>query len=132
MEAEKVDRFLLANEDKFPDNEIPIHRLLNLTPEKETLLENTHFKSPGKLLLISIFFGFWGLDRFLIRDYGKGFVKMTIGVGLITWFIVEIYTGNVGFVNGLGCLFIVDWFLIMKATKRRNMKMLEEIIEKSL
>ena len=51
MEADKVDKFLLANESKFPDYEIPIHKLLNLPPEKETLLEDTHFRSPGKILL---------------------------------------------------------------------------------
>ena len=51
MEADKVDKFLLANESKFPDYEIPIHKLLNLPPEKETLLEDTHFRSPGKIQL---------------------------------------------------------------------------------
>lgn len=34
MEADKVDKFLLANESKFPEYEIPIHRLLNFTPEQ--------------------------------------------------------------------------------------------------
>lgn len=43
MEAEKVDQFLLANEHKFPEYEIPINRLLNLTPEKECLLMTTPF-----------------------------------------------------------------------------------------
>ena len=38
MEADKVDKFLLANESKFPDYEIPIHRLLDLPPEKEAIL----------------------------------------------------------------------------------------------
>ena len=37
MEADKVDKFLLANESKFPDYEIPIHRLLDLPPEKEAI-----------------------------------------------------------------------------------------------
>jgi TM2 domain-containing membrane protein YozV len=128
MEAEKIDRFLMANEHKFPDYEIPINQLLNLTPEKETILENTHFKSPGQLLLISILFGFLGLDRFLIRDWGKGIAKFAVGGGLTIWFIINLYTGITGFISGLGCLFIIDWFLIMKATKRKNMKKLEEII----
>ena len=74
MEADKVDKFLLANESKFPDYEIPIHKLLNLPPEKETLLEDTHFRSPGKILLLSIFLGVTGLDRFLIGNIGKGFL----------------------------------------------------------
>ena len=41
MEADKVDKFLLANESKFPEYEIPIHRLLNFTPEQELILETT-------------------------------------------------------------------------------------------
>ena len=48
MEADKVDKFLLANESKFPEYEIPINKLLNLAPDKEAILENTRFKSPGK------------------------------------------------------------------------------------
>ena len=35
MEADKVDKFLLANESKFPDYEIPIHKLLNLPRRKK-------------------------------------------------------------------------------------------------
>lgn len=52
----------------FRITEIPIHKLLNLPPEKETLLEDTHFRSPGKILLLSIFLGVTGLDRFLIGN----------------------------------------------------------------
>ena len=75
MEADKVDKFLLANESKFPDYEIPIHRL----------------------------------DRFLIGDWGKGIIKLLTG-------------------GGLGIWYIIDWFLIVRATKRKNMERLEEII----
>ena len=37
MEADKVDKFLLANESKFPDYEIPIHRLHVLPPDKKAI-----------------------------------------------------------------------------------------------
>lgn len=109
MEADKVDKFLLANESKFPDYEIPIHKLLNLPPEKETFLEDTHFRSPGKILLLSIFLGVTGLDRFLIGNIGKGFGKLLTG-------------------GGLGIWYIVDWFLITGATKRYNMNKLMTIL----
>lgn len=109
MEAEKVDKFLLANENKFPDYEIPIHRLLDLSPEKEALLESTHFKSPGKILAISFFFGLLGLDRFLIGNIGKGIGKLLTG-------------------GGIGLWWIADWFIVMGATKRYNMNKLEKII----
>lgn len=109
MEADKVDKFLLANESKFPEYELPIHRLLSLTPEKETLLANTHFKKPGKILLASIFLGVLGLDRFLIGDWGKGLGKL--------------FTGG-----GLGIWWLADWFMITGATKRKNMERLQNII----
>ena len=67
MEADKVDKFLLANESKFPDYEIPIHRLLDLPPEKEAILAKNHFKSPICMLSVSCFLGYFGLDRFKSR-----------------------------------------------------------------
>lgn len=109
MEADKVDKFLLAHENKFPEYEIPIHRLLDLVPEKEVLLENTRFKSPGKILTASIFLGMLGLDRFLIGDWGKGGVKLfTCG--------------------GLGLWWIADWFIIMEKTRKKNMEKLIKIV----
>ena len=109
MEAEKVDQFLLANEHKFPEYEIPINRLLNLTPEQEFHLTTTPFKIPGKILLASIFLGTIGLDRFLLGDIGKGIGKLLTG-------------------GGLGLWWIVDWFLITGATKRHNMNILMKIV----
>lgn len=109
MEADKVDIFLLANESKFPEYEIPINKLLNLAPDKEAILENTHFKSPGKLFLLSFFFGMIGLDRFLIGDWKKGIGKLLTAGGLALWWIA-------------------DWFLITGATKRYNMNKLMKVL----
>lgn len=113
MEANKVDKFLLANESKFPEYEIPIHRLLDLSPEKETVLANTRFKSPGDMLLVSFFFGHFGLDRFMIGDKVLGIFKLLTLGGLSTWYLI-------------------DLFLIMRVTKRKNMKKLEEIVKKDI
>ena len=109
MEANKVDKFLLANESKFPDYEIPIHRLLNLTPEQEIILETTRFKRPGRILLTSIFLGILGIDRFLIGDIAKGICKLLTG-------------------GGLGIWWLADWFMITGVTKRKNMEKLNQII----
>lgn len=51
MEADKVDKFLLANESKFPEYEIPIHRLLDLPPEKEAVLVKTVSKAQATCCL---------------------------------------------------------------------------------
>lgn len=109
METDKVDKFLLANEYKFPEYEIPIHRLLELSPEKELLLHKTNFVSPGLILFISVLFGITGLDRFLIGDWGKGLGKLFTAGGFTIWYMI-------------------DWFLITGATKKKNMKKMENII----
>ena len=59
------------------------------------------------MLSVSCFLGYFGLDRFLIGDWGKGIIKLLTG-------------------GGLGIWYIIDWFLIVRATKRKNMERLEE------
>ncbi|MTT25833.1 TM2 domain-containing protein, partial [Parabacteroides merdae] len=49
------------------------------------------------------------LARFLLGDWGKGLIILLTG-------------------GGLGIWYIIDWFLIVRATKRKNMERLEEII----
>lgn len=61
------------------------------------------FKDPTTALLISIFAGAYGIDRFYIGDTGMGVGKLlTCG--------------------GLGIWAIVDWFLIQGATKEKNLE----------
>lgn len=113
MEANKVDKFLLAHESKFPDYEIPIHHLLDLSPEKEAVLAKTRFKHPVDMLLFSFFLGHFGVDRFMLGDKVKGIIKLLTFGGLSVWFLI-------------------DLFLIMGETKRRNLKKLEEIVKKEI
>ena len=61
------------------------------------------------MLSVSCFLGYFGLDRFLIGDWCKVIIKLLTG-------------------GGLGIWYIIDWFLIVRATKRKNMERLEEII----
>lgn len=110
MNAEKVDKFLLLNESKIPDYEISINQLLELDETKEMQLQTSRLISPAMMLLISIFFGMLGIDRLLLGEFKYGFLK------LIT-------------LGGLGLWTLVDWFLIMDATKRHNLKKLNAIIE---
>ena len=56
-------------------------------------------------LIISLFLGYLGIDRFIIGDIGMGIGKLLTG-------------------GGCGIWSIVDWFLIMKATKEKNLQKL--------
>jgi TM2 domain-containing membrane protein YozV len=66
-------------------------------------------KDPTMMLIISILVGALGIDRFLIGDTGLGIGKLlTCG--------------------GFGIWTIVDWFLIMPATKQKNLENLQRLI----
>jgi TM2 domain containing protein len=69
------------------------------------MLQTIQFKDPTTSILISIFAGHLGIDRFYIGDVGMGVGKLlTCG--------------------GLGIWTIVDWFLIMDATRDKNAELL--------
>lgn len=110
MKAEYIDKFLAKNENKFPDFEIPIHRLLELDDKMNVLLEKQSFTNPHMVLLISILFGVFGSDRFINGDIWIGLGKLlTLG--------------------GLGIWAVIDWFRIMDAVKRKNMNKLVDFIQ---
>ena len=70
-------------------------------------------KNPTTALLLSLFFGVMGVDRFYIGDTGLGVTKLlTLG--------------------GVGIWAIVDLFLIQKAARRTNIETMRQIRESIL
>ena len=111
MDAQKVDMFLMTNSSKLPASHIPIirDRLLYMDESKLIYLQTCDFKDPTIILIISVFLGSLGIDRFLIGD-------VALGVGkLVT-------------LGGCGIWMIIDWFLIMDATKKKNQEQLQNIL----
>ncbi len=58
-------------------------------------------KDPTVLLIVSLFLGGLGIDRFMLGDTGMGILKLLTG-GLC------------------GVLTIIDWFTVTKKTKQAN------------
>ena len=112
MEQNKIDRFLSMNKGNFRSIDVvKIENLLELAPdEMSSKLLCTEFKEPMVSLLISIFFGGLGVDRFYLEQIGIGILK------LITF-------------GGLGIWAIVDLFLIMDATKSYNIDKLTTLVD---
>ncbi|MFN6944925.1 MAG: TM2 domain-containing protein [Cytophagaceae bacterium] len=111
MEAQKVDMFIMANNKFFESHQIQSirDRLLQLDESKWISVQSISFKDPTTSIIISLVAGSFGVDRFMIGDTG-------IGVGkLLTC-------------GGLGIWAIVDWFLIMGATREKNMEKLMQVI----
>ena len=111
MEQQKVDMFMMMNNKYFPESQILFirERLLAADESKEGLLHALQFKDPTIALILSVLTGNLGIDRFYIGDTGLGIGK------LITC-------------GGLGIWTIIDWFLIMGATREKNLFRLMSVI----
>ena len=111
MEKSKIDLYLTTNSKYFEPTAIPIIRqkLENATDDALLTLQATELKDPTTMLLISIFLGTLGVDRFMIGDTGIGILKLLTG-GLC------------------GILTIIDWFTISKKTKQVNLSKISMIM----
>lgn len=84
-------------------------RLISLDDSKWSLIQTMQFKDPVISLIVSLLGGALGIDRFIIGDVGLGIGKLlTCG--------------------GLGIWTIIDWFLIMGATREKNMAELQKVL----
>ena len=103
MDQQKIDMFIMTNQKFFPAEKIMYlkDKLRTMDEEKFSLISTIDFKDPTTILLVSIFLGSLGIDRFMIGDTGMGILKLlTLGV--------------------CGILTIVDWFSISKKVKDLN------------
>ncbi|MBI4946405.1 MAG: TM2 domain-containing protein [Bacteroidetes bacterium] len=111
MDAQKVDMFIMANGKFFEAHQVAIirDRLLQLDDLKWATIQTMQFKDPTTSLIVSLLGGSLGIDRFIIGDTGLGIGK------LITC-------------GGLGIWAIIDWFMIMGATREKNMAKIQQIL----
>ena len=101
-----TDSFLSANTANFPSEQLPSlrQRLSQLDDSQANqVIAAANIKSPTTALILSIFLGTLGVDRFYIGHIGLGVAKL-----LLAWLTFGIWT-------------IVDWFLIINATKKANL-----------
>ena len=101
-----TDSFLSANTANFPSEQLPSlrQRLSQLADSQANqVIAAPNIKSPTTALILSIFLGTLGVDRFYIGHIGLGVAKL-----LLAWLTFGIWT-------------IVDWFLIINATKKANL-----------
>ncbi|MCS6904278.1 MAG: TM2 domain-containing protein [Bacteroidia bacterium] len=97
--------------DYFPENKIPLvlKQLQTVDEDIFEKLKTVQYTNPQTILLISIFLGYLGIDRFMVNDYGLGLFKLlTCG--------------------GFGIGWIIDIFLIQNKAKENNFRKLESTI----
>ena len=111
MDSQKVDMFIMTNSKFFESYQVTQirERLLLIDDSKWALVQSLQFKDPTISLVVSLIAGGLGIDRFMIGDTGLGVGKLlTCG--------------------GLGIWAIIDWFLIMGATREKNMATLLQVL----
>ena len=103
LDQQKIDLYIMTNQKYFPAEKMVYlkDKLRTMDDEKFSLISTVELKDPTTLLLVSIFLGTLGIDRFMLGDTGMGILKLlTAGC--------------------CGILTIIDWFTISKKAKESN------------
>lgn len=103
VDRQKVDIFLMSNQKYFPAEKVVFLRekLYAIDESRFMMVSAIELKDPTTMLLISLFLGAWGVDRFMMKDTGMGILKLlTCGC--------------------CGVLTIIDWCSIQKKVKEQN------------
>ena len=113
-----TDSFLSANTANFPSEQLPSlrERLSQLDDSQANqVIAATDVKNPTTALILSIFLGSFGVDRFYIGNTGLGIGKLlaTLLLPFITFGFSLFFTW---------IWIVVDWLLIMNATKAANLE----------
>jgi len=111
MDTQKVDMFVMTNGKYFESHQVMQirERLLQVDDSRWGMIQTLQFKDPTVSLIVSLLGGSLGIDRFLIGDTGLGVGKLlTCG--------------------GLGIWTIIDWFLIMGATREKNIIKIQQVL----
>ena len=103
MEQQKLDMYIMTNQKYFPAEKIVFlkEKLKTADESKFELISSMGLKDPTTALLLSLFLGGIGVDRFMLGEVGMGVLKLlTFGC--------------------CGILTLVDWFTIQKKAKEIN------------
>lgn len=95
--------YIMTNQKYLPAEKIVFikQKLLEADESKFQLVSAVEFKDPTTILLVSIFLGSLGIDRFMLGETGMGILKLlTFGC--------------------CGVLTIIDWFSVQKKAKELN------------
>ena len=89
-----VQQYIIENAKFFPEdsiNELKA-RLSKLSQNQFNAIQGIQLKDPMIMLLLSLFLGSSGIDRFLLKEIGLGIIKLLTAGGCGIWTIVDIFS----------------------------------------
>lgn len=141
QDSNTVDTYLKFNEDMFLKEDLNDlkNRFINCSDSQWNTIRFLNLKNPNTLILISVFAGIWGVDRFMINKKSSGTLKLVVcqlsiiaGIACIFLLLSEDYVGW-----GIFCLllfitgelwWLIDICLIRKLTKEYNYNFISRIL----
>lgn len=111
INSSKINQWVALNKKYFTNKQLRAlrDRLEQVDDAAFQMLIAQDYKNPSTALILSIFVGALGVDRFYIGDIGLGVAKLITGGGFGVWTVI-------------------DWFLITGATRRNNYEDLMEYL----
>lgn len=111
MDQQKLDMYIMTNQKYFPAEKLMYlkEKLAAMDDSKFSMVSTVELKDPTTILIISLFLGTLGIDRFMVGDTGLGILKLLTG-------------------GCCGILTIIDWFTISKKAKEVNFNRLMALI----
>lgn len=105
--SNKVTSIMFAISKYLPEDKqfVVLDKLKRCPDDKLDMILAVPKKEPVVALVLGLFLGYLGIDRFYIGDIG-------LGIGKLLTF------------GGCGIWHIIDWFLIMRATREKNFEVL--------
>lgn len=96
MEKQKIEMFFMANQENFESSQLLMikQELENIKDDKFMSLQGVQFKKPMTVLLLSIFLGSYGVDRFMLGDTGLGVAKLLTCGGCGIWAIIDWFSAQ--------------------------------------
>ena len=93
MDIQKVDMFMMSNNEKLPEENLLSIRekLIECDDEKWAKITCLQFQNPTVAIFLSLFGGICGIDRFYIGDTGIAIAKFLTFGGLIIWTSIDMF-----------------------------------------
>ena len=93
MEQSKIDWFVANNSGKLSSDKMALvtEKMKTMSDDKFALIQSTSLMSPTLVWVISFFFGYLGIDRFLVGSVGAGVVKLLTFGGFGIWWLIDLF-----------------------------------------
>ena len=112
MNESRIKLFIITQRKKFPllSGYGMETTMKQMSDQEITMVESLDYKDPNMVFFISFFFGYMGIDRFIIGDTLLGVLKLVTFGGCCIWTLI-------------------DWFLIIDRTRELNLEKFNQIAQ---